>query len=111
VHSATRTNTCHHVTTNTALVILLLVQTLRAHAGEYNLQKLLGFKHAPLYEWVPATKTSSVFSELLENAEDEDPSIGQQVLQAATEESEVVSASDSACHCILTRAAGVAQLV
>jgi hypothetical protein len=76
------------------------------------LQKLLGFKHAPLYEWVvPATKTSSVFSELLDDADDVDRSIGQQVLQAATEESEVVSASDSACHCILTRAAGVAQLV
>jgi hypothetical protein len=92
-------------------VILLPVQTLSAHAGEYNLQKLLGFKHAPFNEWVPATKTSSVFSELLDNANDEDPGIGQQVLQAAREESEVVSASDSACHCILTRAAGVAQSV
>lgn len=75
------------------------------------MQKLLGFKHAPFNEWVPATKTSSVFSELLDNANDEDPGIGQQVLQAAREESEVVSASDSACHCILTRAAGVAQSV
>jgi hypothetical protein len=54
------------------------------------LQKLLGFKHAPLYEWVPATKTSSVFNELLDNADDEDRSTGQQVLQAATEESEVL---------------------
>jgi hypothetical protein len=96
---------------NTAIVMLLLVQILSAHAGQYNLQKLLGFKHAPLYEWVPATKTSSVFSGLLDNADDEDPSIGQQVGQAATEESEVVSASDKACHCILTRAAGVARSV
>jgi hypothetical protein len=91
--------------------MLLLVQTQSAHAAEYNLQKLLGFKHAPLYEWVPATKTSSVFSELLDNADDEDPSIGQQVLQAATEESEVVPTNDKACHRILTRAAGVAQSV
>ena len=111
VHSATGTNTCHHVTTNTAHVMLLLVQTLSAHAGEHNLHKLLGFKHAPLYEWIPATKTSSIFSELLDNADDEDPSIGQQVLQTATEESEVVSASDKACLCILTQAAGVAQSV
>jgi len=94
---------------NTALVMLLLVQTLTAHAGEYNLQKLLGFKHAPLYERVPAIETSSVFSELLDNADDEDPSIGQQVLQSATEESEVISTSDKACHCILMRAAEVAQ--
>lgn len=87
------------------------MQTLSAHAAEYNLQKLLGSKHAPLYEWVPAPKTSSVFSELLDNANDEDPSIGQQVLQVATEENEVVSASDKAWQCILTRAAGVTQSV
>jgi len=92
--------------------MLLLVQTLSAHeGGEYNLQKPLGFKHAPLYEWFPATKRSNVFSELLDNADDEDPSTGQQVLQAATEESEVVSASDKAYHCILTGAAGLAQSV
>jgi hypothetical protein len=72
--------------------MLLLVQTMSAHAGEHNLQKLLGFKHAPLYDWVPATKTSSVFSELLDNADDEDPSTGQQVLQAATHDSEVIPA-------------------
>jgi hypothetical protein len=78
--------------------MLLLVQTLNAHAGDYNLQKLLGFKHEPFYEWVPATRTSGVFSELLDSADnEEDPSIGQQVLQAATEDSEVVSADDKAC--------------
>jgi len=90
--------------------MLLLVQTLGAHeGGEYTLQKPLGFRHAPLYEWFPVTKTSTVFSELLDNADDEDPSIGQQVLQAATEENEVISASDKTCHCILTPTAGVAQ--
>ena len=111
VHSATGPNTHRHVTIITALVILL-VQTLSANAGEYNLQKLLGFKHTPLYEWVPATKTSSDFSGLLDNADEEDdPSIDQQILQAATEDSEVVSASDKPFHCILTRPAGVAQSV
>jgi hypothetical protein len=55
------------------------------------LQKLLGFKHTPLYEWVPATRTSSVISELLDNADDEeDASVGQ---QATAENSEVLSAS------------------
>jgi hypothetical protein len=88
------------------------MQTLRAYAGEYNLQKLLGFKHTPLYEWVPATKKSSFFSELLDNADDEEgPSEGQQVLQAATVDSEVVPASGKPFHPILTRAAGVAQSV
>jgi hypothetical protein len=97
---------------NTALVMLLLVQALSAHeGGEYNLQKPLGIRHPPLYGWVPATKTSNVFSELLDIADDEDPSTGQQVLQAATKENEVVSASDKSCHCILTRAAGIVQSV
>lgn len=93
VHSVTGTNTCHHVTT-----ITVLVQILSAHTGHYYLQALLGFKHAPSYEWVPATRTSSVFSDLLDNADNEvDHSVGQQVLQSAAEESEVVSANDRAC--------------
>ena len=82
------------------------VQTLSAYAEEYILQRLVGFNHVPLYEWIPATKTSSVFGELMDNADDEeDPSMEQQVLQAATEESQVVSTSDKACHCILKGAA------